>query len=147
MCCSRAAGAACGCSGVPCVYRICELLFLELKAISAVTEGRRDILPEGDEDPLHGEVPAPIANALELGEFNLCFHRKNSQLFETATTRCQRLWETNPAILAIDTGEVDPGDEVDNRWLIRVRVSAVNFKAVDAVLMVTLRFKYRSARR
>lgn len=77
-----------------------------------------------------------------------CVFTKNSQLWlATATTRCLGLPETNPAILAIDTGEVDLGDEVDSRWHIRVGVSAVNFKAVNAVLMTTLQFKYRSARR
>lgn len=57
------------------------------------------------------------------------------------------MWETHPATLSINAGEVDSGNEVDNGWLIWVGVATVYFKTVDTVLVIALRFDYRSARR
>lgn len=148
MCCSRVAGAVCGGSGAPCVYRIYELLFLELKILTAITKGEETYSRRATRIFSMVKSLFQLLTRWSLERSTCIFTKRSSQLlFKTATARCQGLRETDPAILGIDTGEVDPGDEVDNRWLIRVGVSAVNFKAVDAVLMVTLRLKSRSARR
>lgn len=55
--------------------------------------------------------------------------------------------EKNLAIARVDIGEVDPRDEVNNGWLIRVGVAAVNFDTVDTILMSALRFNSRLAGR
>lgn len=49
--------------------------------------------------------------------------------------------------MTLNTGEVDSRNEVDNGWLIRVGVVAVDFKTVNTVLVTALQFGSRSARR
>lgn len=45
---------------------------------------------------------------------------------------------TNSAVLLVNTGKVDLGDEVDDGRLIRVGVSTVDFQAIDTVLVAAL---------
>lgn len=53
------------------------------------------------------------------------------------TRRKERGW-TNSAISVVDARKVNLGDEVDDGWLVRVRVSAVDLKAVDTILVGAL---------
>jgi len=70
------------------------------------------LLPESDQDLLHGVVSAPLGDASELGEIDTS--------------------------VLVDAGQVDLGGEFNEGGLIRVTGAAVNLQVVYAVLVNTL---------
>lgn len=71
------------------------------------------LLPESDQDLLHGVVSVPLSDAGKLGE-------------------------VDPSVLLVDTGEVDLGGKLNDRRFVGITGAAVDLEVVDAIFVDTL---------
>jgi hypothetical protein len=96
-----------------------------------------------NQDRLHCVVPGPVGQAGKFGGVDLIL----CQLFSSNSRHGQykaacSAWNVygvaDGSVPWIDTWQVDFGYELDERWLVRILITAVHLEAVDSVFMDTL---------
>lgn len=99
---------------------MCSVVYVSL-CVDGAFRGLRELLvggvghvsPQFNQDGLHCVVSGPVGQAGKFGG-------------------------VDGSVSWIDTGQVNFGNELDERWLVRILITAVHLEAVDSVFMDTM---------